>query len=89
MSTLLIIKPKQSEMERGAALIATLKVFACDSNGNSVKVRAMSDGGSHMTMISSRLVQLLKLKPTELMIPLQPYHWPIHCLMFRMMSTCC
>lgn len=65
------VQTNESDTDVNAALIATLKVFACDSNGNSVKVRAMSDGGSHMTMISTRLVQQLKLKPKKLMIPLQ------------------
>lgn len=52
------------------SLIATLSVIASDANGNSVKVRAMSDGGSHMCMVSSRLVQQLKLPQNKLSIPM-------------------
>lgn len=70
-NTITVAQSNRPDADIGASLIATLKVFACDSNGNAVKVRAMSDGGSHMTMISTRLVQQLKLKPEKLMIPLQ------------------
>lgn len=46
-------------------------MFAVDLHGNKIKVRAMSDGGSHMTMISCRLVQRLKLNHAKLAVPLQ------------------
>lgn len=54
-----------------AALSATLRVIASDKYGNKVEVRAMADGGSHMNMVSSRLVQLLKLRQAKLSIPLE------------------
>lgn len=44
-----------------ASLIATVHVIASDDRGNTMTVRAMSDGGSHMNMVSQRLVQRLKL----------------------------
>lgn len=66
-----VIYSESPPIDIGASLIATLRVRAYHSNDNSVKVRAMSDGGSHMNMVSSRLVQRLKLKPNRLSIPLQ------------------
>lgn len=53
------------------ALIATLRVNASDEHGNSVTVRAMSDGGAHMCMVSTRLVQRLKLDQRKLTVPLE------------------
>ena len=54
-----------------ASLIATLRVNASDKHGNTVKVRAMGDGGAHMCMISKRLFQMLKLDQTSLSIPMR------------------
>lgn len=53
-----------------SALIGTLKMIPLNRNGNKITVRAMSDGGSHMCMVMSRLVQLLKLEQNKLIVPL-------------------
>lgn len=65
----LSISQQPSVKDIEASLIATLQVIVFDEHGNKVEVKALSDGGSHMNMISERLVQRLKLKRLKLAIP--------------------
>lgn len=71
VTALSITHPAPLIREISASLLATLSVFAYDEHGNKVKCRAVSDGGSHMNMVTNRLVQRLKPKISNLAVLLE------------------
>lgn len=57
--------------EIDASLLGSLSVFAHGLHDDKAKVRAISDGGSHINLITTRLVQRLQLKVMKLAVPLE------------------